>query len=151
MADQPPSGLEAHPIQLKTVVLESLHVDRLAPPPSDKPAIPMPIGASIQAEVSGPKQALAKLQVEAPAPGRAGPDKPPFQLQCRVVGVLESAEDTKQEDFETFIREQGLWLLWPYMRELVQSITLRMGVPPMVMPTIQIRRRPVGRDDSKKA
>lgn len=39
-----------------------------------------------------------------------------------------------------FVNINGPILLWPYMRELVSSITVRAGFPPLLLKTLDVQR-----------
>lgn len=43
-----------------------------------------------------------------------------------------------QQDFEAFSRSNALVHVWPYFRELVQSMTWRMGLPPFPLPLFRV-------------
>jgi preprotein translocase subunit SecB len=42
-------------------------------------------------------------------------------------------EDIKEEEVEAYARTRAVLALYPYAREYVQNVTVRMGLPPLVM------------------
>lgn len=54
---------------------------------------------------------------------------------------LPKAKDFAAADLSRFANVNGVYNAWPYWRELVQSITVRMGLPPIVLPVFRIPRR----------
>lgn len=52
------------------------------------------------------------------------------------------------EQTDAFGKVNGLFNVWPYWRELVQSITTRMALPPLTLPVLHVRGN-AQRDDVK--
>ena len=63
-----------------------------------------------------------------------------FELQYRI--PKEFSVDSKT--LATFAETNGIFNIWPYWREFVQSIVARMGLPPVMLPVLR------GRDVMKK-
>ncbi len=57
---------------------------------------------------------------------------------------IDSFEGMKKSHIDAFGELNGLYNVWPYWREYVQSTTVRMGFPSLTMPVF----RPLGRADS---
>jgi preprotein translocase subunit SecB len=49
---------------------------------------------------------------------------------------LESFDNIKPENIRAFGLMNGVYNAWPYWREFVQSMTVRMGLPPLTLPVI---------------
>jgi len=66
-------------------------------------------------------------------------DKDNVALQVNSTFVLSFESEMKIDDeiFEILAQTTVLITAWPYFRELVQSATTRMGVPPVVIPPLQ--------------
>ena len=45
-----------------------------------------------------------------------------------------------EQNLRDFAESSGLFSAWPYLREYVQSTTVRMGLPPIVIPTHRLGR-----------
>lgn len=76
--------------------------------------------------------------------------KPPFELhaQFRLEYVLKDLAGIEEGDEEHFARTNGMLHAWPYWREIAQSTTLRMGMPPLLAGTFKI---PWSGDPGRKA
>ena len=59
----------------------------------------------------------------------------------RLVYTLESVKGISQEQVDAFGQANGVFNAWPYWREYVQSTTVRMGLPPLVLPVFRISSR----------
>ena len=46
-------------------------------------------------------------------------------------------ESFSKADLEEFARVNGVFNAWPYFRELVQSMTIRIGYPPVTVPLLR--------------
>jgi preprotein translocase subunit SecB len=49
---------------------------------------------------------------------------------------IESFDQIKQENIKAFGSMNGIYNAWPYWREFVQSMTVRMGLPPLTLPVM---------------
>lgn len=57
-----------------------------------------------------------------------------FRLQYR----LTSAEGLDKRHYDAFGRLNGMFNAWPYWREFVQSMTVRMGLPTLIVPLLKV-------------
>ncbi len=58
-----------------------------------------------------------------------------FELQYR----LPEGFHVDPQTLTTFAETNGLYNVWPYWREFVQSTFVRMGLPPLVLPLLRAR------------
>jgi preprotein translocase subunit SecB len=49
---------------------------------------------------------------------------------------IESFDQIKPENIKAFGSMNGIYNAWPYWREFVQSMTVRMGLPPLTLPVM---------------
>jgi len=65
-------------------------------------------------------------------------DQAPLLIEATFVLIYNLLEpiDTTETDIQTFGQMNGLLNIWPYWRELVQSSTSRMGLPPIRVPLL---------------
>ena len=49
--------------------------------------------------------------------------------------------DFSAQDLSKFANINGVYNAWPYWRELIQNLSLRMGLPPLVLPVFRIPQR----------
>ncbi len=52
---------------------------------------------------------------------------------------ISSFEGLTDENLRAFANTNGVFNAWPYWREFVQNMTVRMGLPPVVAPVFRIR------------
>jgi hypothetical protein len=84
---------------------------------------------------------LAKVDARvAPAP-KAEPlisIRAAFELRYR----LPEGQTATMEELEAFAEVNGVFNAWPYWREFVQSTSVRMDLPPVVLPLFRVHRGP---------
>ena len=63
---------------------------------------------------------------------------PPLLIQAEYVldYTVDSKEDVGDEHIDAFSRINGVYNVWPYWREYVQSTTVRLGAPPLTLPLL---------------
>lgn len=74
-----------------------------------------------------------------------GDDKPPaatvkiqYELEYRVPDDFKA----NRADLSAFAKVNGVFNAWPYFREIVQAATLRMDLPPVVLPVYRVPQQP---------
>jgi hypothetical protein len=77
------------------------------------------------------------LQAEGPTPL---PKDAPFELHARfrLEYSIKDLEGIEQGDEEYFAWTNGMLHAWPYWREIAQSMTLRLGLVPLIVGTFKI-------------
>lgn len=70
-----------------------------------------------------------------------GPTTLSLQATFDLLYELPKTKDFSAAALSHFANVNGVYNAWPYWRELVQSITVRMGLPPVVLPVFRIPRR----------
>lgn len=66
--------------------------------------------------------------------------KHPFELKIAVAGHFDWASDIDDDYKEGWTRFNGVYLLWPYLRAYVTSITAQSIGEPLVLPTLAVPR-----------
>ncbi len=61
-----------------------------------------------------------------------------FEISLVVRGEFRAAAESSEEEIMSFVTSQGQFLLWPYAREAIASFSQRLGLPALVMPTIDV-------------
>jgi preprotein translocase subunit SecB len=117
-------------IRLVRSIIES-HADELRPTPvrfafdshTEHSAERQEIAVSVQFEVSSETEPGKErlLHVEA--------------TLC-VTYKMESLAGLQQDNLDAFGKMNGVYNLWPYWREYVQSTTTRLGLPPLTLPAL---------------
>jgi hypothetical protein len=67
-------------------------------------------------------------------------DPPAVEMTCRFVLAysIPSFDGISDENLVAFGRTSGVFSAWPYWREFVHMMSLRLSVPPIVLPTYRI-------------
>ena len=55
-----------------------------------------------------------------------------------VTYTVRSDDGLTEANFDAFGERNGIYNVWPYWREFVQSITARMGLPPLTVPVFRV-------------
>lgn len=66
-------------------------------------------------------------------------DEEVFRLQCKHIGKFSVDTDNENMELQTFIENNSVALMFPYIREHVTSVTQKAGIQPIVLPPINIR------------
>jgi|GEM_PF-1049528 len=70
--------------------------------------------------------------------GRDGPGGAEEMLRIEALFVIRyrvaTLDGITEENIDAFGKMNGIYNVWPYWREFVQSMTVRMGLPPLTMP-----------------
>jgi preprotein translocase subunit SecB len=61
-----------------------------------------------------------------------------IEARFAIVYALRAAEGLDHEHFDAFAERNGIYNVWPYWREFVQSMTVRMGLPPLTVPVFRV-------------
>jgi len=87
-------------------------------------------------------------------PADAPADKEPhlFQVVCRyaLVYELRAGYTPSQQELDAFKDGNAIFHCWPYTRELVQNLTMRMGLPIPPMPFLRLAPKPEPKRASPK-
>lgn len=84
-----------------------------------------------------------RVRVEPKAP-EAG-SGPLVTVECRFELLYRVPRGTNPsaEELHSFAATNAIMNVWPYFREFVHSISVRMGLPPIVIPVFRLPRAPV--------
>lgn len=64
----------------------------------------------------------------------------PFEVSCSIVGLFNFNElESNNQLFETFLKQNAVAILFPYLRSLVSEISLKSNeYPSLIMPVINV-------------
>lgn len=72
----------------------------------------------------------------------AGSRRTPTMLSIRATFdlryQLSKIAECSRQDLTQFANVNGVYNAWPYWRELIQSVSVRMGLPPLTLPVFRI-------------
>jgi hypothetical protein len=76
------------------------------------------------------------------------PDEIPFDLSLTIVGRFSLSKLDRDEEFlRAWLEYNGVYLLWPYLRQHVAQITGAGSLPTLTIYTMRVPRPPAGPDD----
>jgi hypothetical protein len=61
-----------------------------------------------------------------------------LMVELAIIYEVNSFEGLKGEDYISFANTSGVFHAWSYWREFVQNMSVRMGLPPVVLPLFRI-------------
>lgn len=61
-----------------------------------------------------------------------------FNIKCSMVGIFSIVSGEANMDLELFAKENAPALMLPFIREVIASTTLRAGVPPIMLPPLNV-------------
>ena len=61
-----------------------------------------------------------------------------LELQLAVQFDLPPKKDISDEELLSFLKRQSLLLLWPYARTYIGDLLAKMGLPPLILPWINV-------------
>ncbi len=138
--DAPDRGLPpSFPISFQDAVLYDVQVKRF-PGQADKIMTP---GGVSKVEIQTPLRIGERLEVGIKlnilVPNA---EEPSFAIDTAINGVFFVAEGTDQELVDAFVQNSAPFLIWPFAREWIQNLTVRMRVLPLLLPTLDLRSIP---------
>lgn len=108
------------------------------------------LGLGFQSSILEHSETGASFAVKMTVHGDQTPpgDSPPkrlFEVSCRfaVQYALKEGYSPDKQELEAFKEGNAVFQCWPYARELVQNLTLRMGLQLPPLPLLRIAPRPV--------
>ena len=120
-----------HPVQLREVIIEKINCQRTG---DFRPEATYRVDFAVQAKTLTKNEAYAYLKVKILS------DEEPklFSLEVVVRGKLVNEKATNRTILKRFAESQCLPLLLPWVREAVASLTRQMGLPPLLLPLIDV-------------
>ena len=64
----------------------------------------------------------------------------PFSLKVTIVGFFEYQANLTDEDILEILEVNGNAILFPYLRSYITTLTSNSGIPPLIIPTINIAK-----------
>jgi hypothetical protein len=98
------------------------------------------LNAHVETHVDGQRlEVFPHFRLVAKRPD-ASPDDAFIRIEARFVIVysLTSLDNLNADSFNAFGEGNGIYNVWPYWREFVQSTTVRMGLPPLTLPVYRV-------------
>lgn len=127
---------------LKMFSVASLHAEILQPPEKSAAGThKFSIKTEVTAETLDEKSAEVFISLNIGI-HRTEPEPPWVTFSSRVRLVYDFSSGVPERiGLDEFARTNGLYNAWPFLRELVQSTTMRMGIAPLMLPMFRINRQ----------
>jgi preprotein translocase subunit SecB len=61
-----------------------------------------------------------------------------FNIKCTMIGIFSVTSENKNMELKEFAEYNAPALIFPYIRETIASTTTRAGIPPVVIPPINL-------------
>ena len=71
---------------------------------------------------------------------KAKKEDKPFHLEVHMTGIFEFQTELQGEELYNILRQQGINILFPYLRAVVSNITGNTGLPPIILPLINVNQ-----------
>ncbi len=71
---------------------------------------------------------------------KAKKEEKPFHLEVQMTGFFEFKTEFQSEELNNILRHQGINILFPYLRALISNITGNTGLPPIILPLINVNQ-----------
>jgi preprotein translocase subunit SecB len=66
-------------------------------------------------------------------------ESPLYVIEVALTGIFDIEGDVPKEFTDEFVRTTVFPLVWPYAREVIESLSIRMRVPAIILPTLDLR------------
>lgn len=125
------------PIRFMDCYLYDLNVQRLHAPESHMALLGGAVSAELLTPVPvEPGKMQMGMKVRASVPNA---EAPAYVIEATFNGIFDITPGTDAQLVQEFAQSTVHLLLWPYVRELFQSISVRMRVPPIMLATLDTR------------
>jgi preprotein translocase subunit SecB len=127
---------------LRSFSVVSLHAEITEPP--EKTAGNHKLASKVSSTASFLEQQTAEVLVTIHVSIHRKESDPPWAMVASTVRLIYSFRDATPSsgELEQFAKINGVFNAWPFLREIVQSTTLRMGIAPVMLPLHRIKPMP---------
>ncbi|ERI94197.1 putative protein-export chaperone SecB [Clostridiales bacterium oral taxon 876 str. F0540] len=124
-----------HSIQLKKIQLISLKSTYNESNEGLEGNVPLSISLKNAGEVTDRNKGVCYLQVNI---GSENKESELFNVEIVYKGFCESSVDISEKDLKFYLEVQSIPMLWAYARESINNIIVKMGLPPIILPAVNI-------------
>lgn len=71
---------------------------------------------------------------------KAKKEDKPFHLEVHMTGLFEFQTELEGEELNNILRQQAINFLFPYLRTVISNITGNTGLPPIILPLINVNQ-----------
>lgn len=128
--------LVRHPVQLRDVVVEKIECNRYEHSHDlQSHEVELNIKPSTHAKIIDSNTAIAYLTIEIETKS----EPKVLEIKVNLRGTC-TTDDKDEERLKEFTEVNALPLLLPWAREIISNLTVKMGFPPIMLPTINVRK-----------
>ncbi|HYF77829.1 MAG TPA: protein-export chaperone SecB [Symbiobacteriaceae bacterium] len=136
--------MSRHTMQLREVTLTEIQMKRLSDVPETPPAVSTKVES--RGEIVSDQAGYAFVRITLVFDEA---ENAPFSLTAEYRGtVVTEDQPVNREKFETFLKDEGVYLLWPYLRQLIAQLTRDMDFPPLTLPTLSHTKEIIDRNEA---
>jgi hypothetical protein len=127
-------------VQLDGIRLVQLSATTDIREPSEAGAVNVPVSWQASVEMAPASRFFVRATVEARVVPREAPQKPVVRVKMvfELAYRLPDGMNVSEEVLAQFGSTNGVFNAWPYARQLAHDTSLRMGLPPLVLPLLRI-------------
>ncbi len=71
---------------------------------------------------------------------KAKKEEKPFHLAVQMTGIFQFQTEIQGDELNNILKQQAINILFPYLRALISNITVNAGLPPVILPLININQ-----------
>jgi len=71
---------------------------------------------------------------------KAKKEEKPFHLEVQMTGIFQFQTELEGEELKNILKQQAINILFPYLRALISNITVNAGLPPVILPLINVNQ-----------
>lgn len=125
-----------HEIQLRNVQLVELNCKFNEDIKMDtKKKIPISINTNSSSKVISSELGICYLNVKI---GFEDKEEEIFNISVTYKSICETINEINKDELEFFLKVQSVPMLWAYARETINNVMLKMNLPPIVLPAINV-------------
>lgn len=124
-----------HSIQLKKIQMISLKSNYNENNEGVERNIPLSISIENAGKVTDKNKGVCYLKVNIESENK---EKELFNIEVVYKGFCESSADIDEKELKFYLEVQSIPMLWAYARESINNAVVKMGLPPIVLPAVNI-------------
>jgi len=86
------------------------------------------------------KNSEARVSLKCMLFRKAKKEEKPFHLEVHMTGIFEFQTELEGEELNNVLRHQGINILFPYLRAVISNITGNTGLPPIILPLLNVNQ-----------
>jgi len=71
---------------------------------------------------------------------KAKKEEKPFHLAVQMTGIFQFQTELQDEELNNILKQHAINILLPYLRALISNITVNAGLPPVILPLINVKQ-----------